>query len=955
MLRNARWRLSPSSRVISTCINGTAGTACRGGTSAEEEGQGYCIDGHRGPLCQTCDQVSSSPRYFDKVLGICADCPDNKGRTLAVFLTPALGGLILIATLFTYQSGVGTTACKPDRTVVAMARRRCAVRAKSLMWKLHAAGLIPKFKLLIVFFQAVLSLKDAYAVDMPPGYDEVMTATFSWAEYNKLSRLVIPGGATACLVGGFYEQLLLVGGVPLAFCVGLFLLTLALEAVLHFVRRRKTDQPSLRGRLKTAPFVLFASFFLCPGVSAEVFAAWTCLSFVVDSDALPPTTLSYLRADLTVQCTDTVSSSEEHDRIKSAAIIFVIAWPIFWPACYTFLLLLCRSAIQKGKHTRLMLATSFLHSEYTAGCYLWEPLLLLQRLALTGFVRLLPVTRFERLVLGFALSFFYLLLLLLLRPYKRPEVGRLAALAQFVVSCAFFIAMAIQLLNELDATAVLLTGLTSTDSLATALLVFVFAVIGTHFLVILAEAISQEELQQILSVDTSLPPELSVKPGMCWHIFLSHTWNSAQDQCATIKRQLQLILPGVRVFLDVDDLDDMRKLKEYIECSQSVLFFLSKGYFFSGACKTEITAALAAGKPLLLVHDPVRGGAPLTVLQEDCNEQWRGQIFGSGRPIITWLRVADYQVISLKQIVAQLLHASPHYRSLAEPPRLYMPGELSRKRVQLHKHVVLAVSPYNPGATQVGSELADYLKTKGDGSNMFKLRKTATDASELESELEASERSQDLGLTRQATRRTTTRKLLASAHFPRRRLSSRQSSARTVPARFCEGASASDATHFLLYLSAKTFVGRLGAVLAEEVREARAFGLKVVLAHETDIERGGVEFESFFRTTPDDLIADQLFGPIATPLATGDHRIVSLIHLLRQLGAVASSHQLAITVPIEKMKQRLSSPTSSPTSSPRPSLVSNRKTVRQSISLHDDGRPKPNMLSKQSSLVSAEI
>ena len=111
------------------------------------------------------------------------------------------------------------------------------------MWKLHAAGLITKFKLLIVFFQAVLSLKDAYTVDMPPGYDEVMTATFSWAEYNKLSRLVIPGGATACLVGGFYEQLLLVGGVPLAFCVGLFLLTLALEAVLHFFEASE-DRPA---------------------------------------------------------------------------------------------------------------------------------------------------------------------------------------------------------------------------------------------------------------------------------------------------------------------------------------------------------------------------------------------------------------------------------------------------------------------------------------------------------------------------------------------------------------------------------------------------------------------------------------------------------------------------------------------------------------------------------------
>eukprot|EP00908_Phaeocystis_cordata_P022249 Transcript_4673.p1 GENE.Transcript_4673~~Transcript_4673.p1 ORF type:complete len:605 (-),score=160.15 Transcript_4673:314-2128(-) len=591
--------------------------------------------------------------------------------------------------------------------------------------------------------------------------------------------------------------------------------------------------------------------------------------------------------------------------------------------------LMCRSAIQKGKHTRLMLATSFLHREYTAGCYLWEPLLLLQRLALTGFVRLLPVQNFERLVLGFVLSVIYLLLLLLLRPYKRPELGRLAALAQLVVVFAFFAAMAIQLLNDLDATAAVLTGLTSTDTLATALLVFIFAVIGANLLVVLAQAVSHEELQQILLVDTSLPPELSIKPEMRWHLFLSHTWNSAQDQCATIKRQLQLILPGVRVFLDVDDLDDMRKLEEYVERSQSILFFLSKGYFHSGACKTEITAALAAEKPLLLVHDPVRGGAPLDVLQEDCKEEWRSPIFDRGRPIITWLRVADYQVISLKQIVAQLLHASPRYDSAANPPRIYMPGEVSRKRMQLRKDVVLAVSPYNPGAHQVAGELAAYLKISGDGSSMLKLRLTAADASELESE-----RSQDLDLTRQATRRGPAILTFARGRssFPRARPSSRQPSARTIPPRFGEGAPAADSTHLFLYLSVKTFAGQLGAVLAEEVREARACGLKVVLAHETDSARGGVQFETFFRTTPDDLIADQLYGPVATALATGDHRNVSHAHLLRELGAVASGHQLAINASVAKMKQRLSSSLSS---------VSNRGPST--------------LVSKQSSLVSSEI
>ena len=30
------------------------------------------------------------------------------------------------------------------------------------------------------------------------------------------------------------------------------------------------------------------------------------------------------------------------------------------------------------------------------------------------------------------------------------------------------------------------------------------------------------------------------------------SWSTGQDQAATIKRQLQLLLPGVRCFLDVD-------------------------------------------------------------------------------------------------------------------------------------------------------------------------------------------------------------------------------------------------------------------------------------------------------------------------------------------------------------------------------------------------------------------
>ena len=46
-------------------------------------------------------------------------------------------------------------------------------------------------------------------------------------------------------------------------------------------------------------------------------------------------------------------------------------------------------------------------------------------------------------------------------------------------------------------------------------------------------------------------------------------------------RQLQLCLPGVRVFLDVDDLKDISALESSIEQSAVVLIFLSKNYFSS--------------------------------------------------------------------------------------------------------------------------------------------------------------------------------------------------------------------------------------------------------------------------------------------------------------------------------------------------------------------------------------
>ena len=95
------------------------------------------------------------------------------------------------------------------------------------------------------------------------------------------------------------------------------------------------------------------------------------------------------------------------------------------------------------------------------------------------------------------------------------------------------------------------------------------------------------KLPVIKRLDTRAMPDMPLAPGHRWHMFLSHIWGTGQDQCATIKRQLNILLPGVSIFLDVDDLKDIGALEEYVEATSIIMIFVSKGYFGSKNCLRE--------------------------------------------------------------------------------------------------------------------------------------------------------------------------------------------------------------------------------------------------------------------------------------------------------------------------------------------------------------------------------
>ena len=100
------WRLGESSSsLLSQCLENADGSGpCVGGNSSGDEdsyklgyaGNGYCKDGHTGPLCQVCDTADS---YFDSVQTMaCIQCPSPSDRMyLPIICTCVLAVLLLAA------------------------------------------------------------------------------------------------------------------------------------------------------------------------------------------------------------------------------------------------------------------------------------------------------------------------------------------------------------------------------------------------------------------------------------------------------------------------------------------------------------------------------------------------------------------------------------------------------------------------------------------------------------------------------------------------------------------------------------------------------------------------------------------------------------------------------------------------------------------------------------------
>ena len=151
-------------------------------------------------------------------------------------------------------------------------------------------------------------------------------------------------------------------------------------------------------------------------------------------------------------------------------------------------------------------------------------------------------------------------------------------------------------------------------------------------------------------------------------------WGAGQDQMRIVKQRLLEMIPDLKAFLDVDDLEEIGGLEGYIERTSTVLVFCSKGYFISKNCMRELVSTVQTQKPIIALMEPeaLHGGLTTAEIHiqlieaEGHYEKWgfQRETTPTGQALydhlfahdaIEWNRIGHFQTATMRLIANRLL------------------------------------------------------------------------------------------------------------------------------------------------------------------------------------------------------------------------------------------------------------------------------------------------------------
>jgi len=301
-----------------------------------------------------------------------------------------------------------------------------------------------------------------------------------------------------------------------------------------------------------------------------------------------------------------------HQRLERWAYGLIPLWPAGVPALYLVLLLARRRAIVRaGRVTHASASLSFLWADYRPEIDLWEVLEVLRKLTVTSFVMLIDEEHEQaRVLLALLVSIIFLSLEIWVQPFRRIADNWLAHVSNLALVLVYLAILVFKVCDG-DSEACDEFGF-SAEGIFSFFVLFGMSLLLLHVLFALAYLMFKgaTTTPALCVVSTKSPPVLGRPKEVRFHLFVSHVWKTGQDQTHTLVRQLQRMLPGIHIWLDVVNLESIGKLEEAVADAAVVLCFLSSGYFASRNCRREIYAALGNNKPIVGVieADKDKGG-----------------------------------------------------------------------------------------------------------------------------------------------------------------------------------------------------------------------------------------------------------------------------------------------------------------------------------------------------------
>ena len=344
-----------------------------------------------------------------------------------------------------------------------------------------------------------------------------------------------------------------------------------------------------------------------------------------------------------------------------------------------------------------------------------EAVSLLHRFFFTGVIHIIFPESREQIYVGVVVCFTCFVLLIVSVPYESSicNHAQTAALLQLFITyqSAFLFADA----PEPEAAAELRNGMLLIGANSLCFVVVLTAIIRGAW-----RAQRRAATHRLRYASTGMPVAAKrLARGMDYHLFLSHTWSSGQDQMRIVKQRLLDACPGLQIFLDVDIENlDIGNLEGYIDASDTILVFASAGYFERRNCIRELRRSVQKGKRIIamLETDTKHGGLTQAQVEDELRRSPHVMSPEEGaklahalflEPPIEWTRLSSFQTVTINLIAQRVVTGEVTGRR----SRLYSRSDVTQQRRLLRipephgkKSFHLYVSAHNEGAQQMVKE-----------------------------------------------------------------------------------------------------------------------------------------------------------------------------------------------------------------------------------------------------------